>query len=231
MADLIADSYGYWDEEDGWDEGGLQGGESFSCKCRYCRTSITMQFNGEKWRPFKNGEIHICQARLDESLDLLPDLTLIGECPFCDGEMHYQMFSEEDNDLTWTQERWFHQVCNKCQARGPKVSSEDELFQRLVKNESLSVGKILYKKFGVSSAKDWVEPEVNYSSKKKEHNPRPSDWGDDVTNNQDSVIGTRGYTKFNSDEWVAVTHHSNGSSTVHCGGPCGDMYVDEFGNS
>lgn len=30
---------------------------------------------------------------------------------------------------------------------------------------------------------------------------------------------------------VPVTYHSDGGSTVHFGGPCGPLYVDEFGNT
>lgn len=45
------------------------------------------------------------------------------------------------------------------------------------------------------------------------------------------VVGTRGYTQFNSSKPVPVTHYSNGGSSVHCGGPCGDLHVDEFGNT
>jgi hypothetical protein len=30
---------------------------------------------------------------------------------------------------------------------------------------------------------------------------------------------------------VPVTYHSNGGSTIHFGGPCGPLYVDEFGNT
>lgn len=59
----------------------------------------------------------------------------------------------------------------------------------------------------------------------------PSDAGSDVCDERGSVIGTRGYTKFNSDEWVSTTVYPDGSQNVHCGGPCGDLYVDEFGNT
>ena len=59
----------------------------------------------------------------------------------------------------------------------------------------------------------------------------PSDAGETVCDNDGREVGTRGYTQFNGGPWVAVTNHSDGSSTVHCGGPCGDLYVDEFGNT
>ena len=62
-------------------------------------------------------------------------------------------------------------------------------------------------------------------------NPMPKDNGDDVVDERGSVIGKRGYTKFNSDEWVPCTVYPNGSKDVHCGGPCGDLYVDEFGET
>ena len=70
-----------------------------------------------------------------------------------------------------------------------------------------------------------------YQETKKENKPKPSDDGNDVSDKQGSIVGKRGYTQFNSDEWVPVTYYPNGSCNVHCGGPCGDMYVDEFGNT
>lgn len=62
-------------------------------------------------------------------------------------------------------------------------------------------------------------------------NPMPSDAGSPVSDRHGRECGTRGYTQFNSPEWVPVTYHSDGSSTVHCGGPCSPLYVDEFGNT
>jgi hypothetical protein len=48
----------------------------------------------------------------------------------------------------------------------------------------------------------------------------------------DSETGTRtGYTKFNSNELVPVTYHDDGGMTIHCGGPCGDLYLDYNGDS
>jgi len=48
----------------------------------------------------------------------------------------------------------------------------------------------------------------------------------------DEETGTSsGYTHFNSYELVPVTYHGDGSCTFHCGGPCGDLYVDENGNT
>lgn len=63
------------------------------------------------------------------------------------------------------------------------------------------------------------------------HTDEPEDRGKPVYDNAGRQIGIRGYTKFNDDEWVPVTHYPDGSSNVHCGGPCGDLYVDEFGNT
>lgn len=59
----------------------------------------------------------------------------------------------------------------------------------------------------------------------------PKDYGNDVVDDSGKVIGRRGYTKFNSDEWVPTTVYPNGSMNVHGGGPCGDLYVDEFGET
>jgi hypothetical protein len=70
-----------------------------------------------------------------------------------------------------------------------------------------------------------------YQEPQEISNPEPSDRGGYVSDVNGNIVGTRGYTKFNSDEWVPVTHYPDGSSVVHCGGPCGPMYVDEFGNT
>jgi len=59
----------------------------------------------------------------------------------------------------------------------------------------------------------------------------PSDAGSPVSDRYGRESGIRGYTKFNGGDWVPVTYHADGSSTVHCGGPCGPLYVDEFGNT
>lgn len=60
---------------------------------------------------------------------------------------------------------------------------------------------------------------------------KPSDDGCNVTDEYGSVIGKRGYTKFNSNEWYSMTVYPNGSKTIHGSGPCDDLYVDEFGNT
>lgn len=77
---------------------------------------------------------------------------------------------------------------------------------------------------------DWPNPLRHYDDR-LDRNPKPKDDGDDVTDSAGSVIGRRGYTKFNSDEWVAKTIYPDESANIHCGGPCGDLYVDEFGNT
>lgn len=59
----------------------------------------------------------------------------------------------------------------------------------------------------------------------------PSDDGSDVTDERGSVIGTRGYTRMNGSEYIPVTHYKDGSQDIHCGGPCGDLYVDKYGNT
>jgi hypothetical protein len=58
-----------------------------------------------------------------------------------------------------------------------------------------------------------------------------TDEGSDVCSSSGRVIGTRGYTQFNGGRPVPVTHYPDGSSNVHCGGPCGDLYVDKFGDT
>lgn len=64
-----------------------------------------------------------------------------------------------------------------------------------------------------------------------ENDSEPDDAGSAVYDDYGKRVGTRGYTKLNSDELVPVTHHSDGSCTIHCDGPCGPLYVDEFGNT
>lgn len=41
----------------------------------------------------------------------------------------------------------------------------------------------------------------------------------------------RGFTSFNSGRPVPITYYEDGSSTIHCGGPCGSLFVDKFGNT
>lgn len=67
---------------------------------------------------------------------------------------------------------------------------------------------------------DGEEKEVTYD-----------DIGEEVSDNSGRIVGRRGYTQFNGGEPVPVTYHADGSSTVHCGGPCGSLYVDKFGNT
>ena len=48
----------------------------------------------------------------------------------------------------------------------------------------------------------------------------------------DAESGTKkGYTIANSNELIPVTYHDDGGQTIHFGGPAGDLYVDEFGNT
>lgn len=102
-----------------------------------------------------------------------------------------------------------------------------------------SEGKITFGKYVnqhyTSMSKDyqqWAEDNIEgFEKALRKCNPIPCDNGSDVSDDRGSIIGTRGYTKFNSDEWVPRTLYSDGSSVVHCGGPCGDLYVDEFGNT
>ena len=62
--------------------------------------------------------------------------------------------------------------------------------------------------------------------------PRPADHGKDVVDDRGSVIGKRYYTESQtSNSWETHTVRPDGSGTWHCGGPCGDLDYDEFGNT
>ncbi len=59
----------------------------------------------------------------------------------------------------------------------------------------------------------------------------PSDNGCPVYDRDGRLVGVRSYTRFNGGEPVPVTNYPDGGCDVHCGGPCGDLYVDKFGNT
>lgn len=61
---------------------------------------------------------------------------------------------------------------------------------------------------------------------------KPDDEGSDVVNNRGEVIGRRRYFRSQtSDSWEKHTIYPDGSGTWHCGGPCGHLYYDKFGNT
>lgn len=76
-----------------------------------------------------------------------------------------------------------------------------------------------------------MNKKIRYMEDGEEREITVNDDGDDVSDDRGATIGRRGYTQFNGGRPVPVTHYSDGSSNVHCGGPCGDLYMDEFGNT
>jgi hypothetical protein len=65
---------------------------------------------------------------------------------------------------------------------------------------------------------------------KAHYDDRPKDHGSPVCDDTGKEIGTRIYHKYH-DKWEAHTVYPNGAGVWHCGGPCGDLYYDEFGNT
>jgi hypothetical protein len=221
-------NFGHWDEDDYFGNDPKES-VSFGCPCKWCGKSITMTPTESGWKPMSKGKIHICEARIKVQqkamVAQMPDLTL-PECQFCGTHMAYQKV-EPDPD-----EGWFHSYrlqCSGCGSHGPLIEQGSEKW-----NEIYTSGKP-----DVSETRKGARvygfhrrtPERKYSPPMRDNNPMPSDAGEDVCDDRGSVIGRRGYTKFNSDEWVAQTIYSDGSSVTHCGGPCGDLYADEFGNT
>lgn len=68
--------------------------------------------------------------------------------------------------------------------------------------------------------------EKSLPSSQREDKPPMEDWRDDLTGER------HGYRqRFNSREYQHVTFHEDGGETIDCGGPCGPLYVDKFGNT
>jgi hypothetical protein len=65
---------------------------------------------------------------------------------------------------------------------------------------------------------------------KAHYDSRPKDHGSPVCDDTGAEIGTRIYHKY-GDVWEAHTVYPNGAGVWHGGGPCGDLYYDEFGNT
>jgi len=77
-----------------------------------------------------------------------------------------------------------------------------------------------------------VRRSIRHSRPTERHEPKkPGDWGSVVEDGYGNAVGIRGYTQFNGGEYVATTEYSDGSSVVHCGGPCGPLYVDRNGDT
>jgi hypothetical protein len=71
-----------------------------------------------------------------------------------------------------------------------------------------------------------------YRYLESENKDRPADHGEDVVGDAGSVIGKRIYHRsITGPEWEKHTTYSDGSGVWHGGGPCGDLYYDEFGNT
>lgn len=201
----------------------------FRCLCKWCRREITMAPTENGWKPMTHGKIHICDARIKSQQKALiaqmPDMTL-PECQFCGNHMAYQKV-EPDTDDGWIHS--YRLQCSGCGSHGPLIEHGSEKWSELYTSGEPVINETRRgsQRYGRSQR----IPERDYLSPMKDDNPMPSDAGEDVCDDSGSVIGRRGYTKFNSDEWVAQTIYRDGSSNTHCGGPCGDLYADEFGNT
>lgn len=132
MADLIADGWCHWGDEDYF---GHDPEESvpFRCPCKWCREYITMTPTEDGWKPMKGGKLHICEARIKSQqkamVAQMPDLTL-PECQFCHTPMKW-LKGEPDFEESWSPH--FFLSCSKCGATGPRVEHGHEDYEHLSK--------------------------------------------------------------------------------------------------